>query len=132
MEEQFRQLLTGHGPLGELVGNRIYWDEIPQGTQRPCIVMYVISSVPGYHFQGPEALMQWRVQIDCQAATTVQKWAVARAVEGLLSGFRGAVGGVQFSGIFKLLDRDKTSPDTTDNILRVRQQDYQVWTKPAA
>lgn len=132
MEEQLRALLTGHAPLAALVGQRIFWDEIPQGTQRPCVVMYVVSSIPGYHMQGEDALNQVRVQLDCQATTTASKWAVARAVNARLSGFKGAQGGVYFNGIFRTLDRDKSAPDTTDNTLKVRQMDFEIWWKPAA
>lgn len=132
MEEALRQLLTSHAPLTALVGSRIYWDEIPQDTARPCIVMYVVSSVPGYHQQGQDALTPSRVQIDCQGITTASKWAVARAVEARLSGYRGTVGAIHFSGIFKTLDRDKTAPDTENNTLRVRQQDYEVWSRAAS
>lgn len=129
MEEQFRALLTGHAPLTALVGQRIYWDEIPQSASRPCVVMHVVSSTPTYHMKGEDGLRSCRVQIDCQATTIASKWAVARAVEGLLSGYRGVVNGVEFSGIFKSLDRDKTERTTPDDTIKIRQQDYEIWAK---
>jgi hypothetical protein len=127
MEEALRSLLTGYAPLTALVGQRIYWDEVPQGAQRPCVVMYVVSSIPGYHMQGEDCIKPVRVQIDCQAKTTVTKWAVARAVHDRLSGYRGTVSGIRFGGIFQQMDRDKSDKDTESNTLRVRQQDWEVW-----
>ena len=131
MEEALRALLTGYAPLTALVGSRIYWDEIATGATRPCVVMYVVSSIPGYHMQGEDRLKQARVQIDCQAITTVSKWAVARAVDARLSGFKGTQGSVYFNGIFRTLDRDKRESSTADDTLRVRQQDYEIWWKPS-
>lgn len=132
MEESLLALLVAHAPLAALVGNRIYWDEIPQSTPRPCVVMFVVSSTPGYHFQGGDPLAPTRVQIDSQATTTAAKRAVARAVEDLLSGYRGTFDGTKFSGIFQLLTRDRMEKPASGPTIRIRQQDYEVWSKPAS
>jgi hypothetical protein len=133
METSLMALLVGYAPLAALVGNRIYWDEIPQGTVRPCIVMFVVSSTPGYTFEGADPLVPVRVQIDCQVTTASSaKVALAKTVNDLLSGYKGTVGGTKFSGIFQLLTRDRTDKPASGSTIRTRQMDYEVWAKPAA
>lgn len=133
MEADLRAMLISDPALKALVNDRIYWDQLPQTAQRPCIVMYVISGTVGYHMQGPDGLNETRVQFDCQAVLTSDKWAVANALETLLSGYRGTVGGTYFNSVFKLFERDKTeTPATPDNTFRVRQLDFEFWHKKAS
>lgn len=132
MESDLRALLVGHAPLTALVGQRIYWDEVPQGADRPCIVMYLVSGARGYHMQGPDKLKDGRVQFDCQAVLSTDKWAVARELEALLSGYRGAVGNTYFNGMFMLLSRDKSEPATKSGTFRVRQLDFEIWFRRAS
>lgn len=133
METSLMSLLVNHAPLAALVGNRIFWDEIPQGTVRPCIVMFVISSVPGYTFESADPLVPTRVQIDCQVTTTSSaKVALAKTVNDLLSGYKGTVGGTKFSGIFQQLTRDRTDKPASGSTIRIRQQDYEIWSKPTS
>lgn len=131
MEGDLRALLVGHAPLTALVGQRIYWDGEPQGADRPCVVMYVVSGTPGYHMQGPDKIKPVRVQFDSQAVLSTEKWAVAEAVENLLSGYRGTVGDTYFSGIFLMMSRDKTEPSTESGTFRVRQLDFEIWFRRA-
>lgn len=132
MEASIRALLVGHAPLTALVGERVYWDQIPQGADRPCVVMYKVSGVPGYHMRGPDGLSTDRVQFDCQAILTTDKWAIASTLEALLSGYRGTVGDTIFNGIFKVLERDKTEPSTENDTFRVRQLDFEFWHRAAS
>lgn len=131
MESDLRALLLSHAPLTALVGTRIYWDEIPQTAQRPCIVMYLVSGLTDYHTQGPDGLNTTRVQFDCQSLLSTEKWAIGRALESALSGYRGVVGGTNFQGMFKSLERDKNErPATPDATYRVRQLDFEIWWRP--
>lgn len=132
MEGDLRAMLVGHAPLTALVGQRIYWDEVPQGADRPCIVMYLVSGSTGYHMQGPDKLTSARIQFDCQAVLSTDKWAMADALEALLSGYRGAVGGTYFDGMFLALGRDKTEPATNSGTFRVRQLDFEIWFRRAS
>lgn len=128
MESDLRSLLLANPTLTALVGNKIYWDEIPQTTKRPAIVMYLVSGLAGYHAQGADGLNTTRVQFDCQSLVVSEKWAIARALEDALSGFRGIQGDTQFQGMFKSLERDKAErPATPAATFFVRQLDFEIW-----
>ena len=132
MEESLRQLLVTHAPLTALVAQRVHWDEITQGTARPCIVMFSVGETPGYHMQGRDRLKSHRVQIDCQSESISGKLALARVVETLLSGYRGTVAGTEFRGIFKLMQRDRVDRQDNGASLKIRQQDFEIWSRPTS
>lgn len=134
MEEALRALLVGYAPLYAVVGERIYWERIPQGAQRPCIVMFRISGAPRYHMAGADNLVGGRVQFDFQAPTVTGTWQLERLVSARLSGIRQVVNGIQFQGAFKLsvqsnadFGRNPQSGAVDPGSYDMRQADYEIW-----
>ncbi|MGV8951195.1 MAG: tail completion protein gp17 [Cypionkella sp.] len=126
MQTKLAGLLLAHAPLAALVGNRIQWDTLPQGSPQPSIVMYVISGVTDYTMAGASGYVQTRVQFDCRGAKTSTKSGaaaareVAEALNKCLSGFRGEFGGYRFQGCFAQgqrtrFDKDSASEWFTDS-----------------
>lgn len=111
-------------------GQRVYWDVIGQGQQGAAVVLHLISSVPDYAMSGPTGLVANRVQVDCRAGTRAEALALSRAIDVLLSGYRGTVGGSLFS-IF----RDSMRSDfekTEAEAFHLLSADYIVWRGAAA
>lgn len=112
MQTKLAGLLLAHAPLAALIGNRIQWDTLPQGSPQPSIVMYVISGVTDYTMQGASGYVMTRVQFDCRGATAANARAVAEALEARLSGFRGEFGGYRFQGCFAQGQRTRFDKDS--------------------
>lgn len=111
MQTKLAGLLLAHAPLAALIGNRVQWDTLPQGSAQPSIVMYVISGVTDYTMRGASGYVQTRVQFDCRGATAASARAVAEALEARLSGFHGEFGGYKFQGIFMQGQRTRFDKD---------------------
>lgn len=102
MEEELRALLLADAAIAALVGRRVDWTSRPQGNALPAIVLHLIDGAEGYTLQGRDGLFRGRVQVDCWGDTARQAKMTARAVIGLLAGYRG--GG--FQGVFHVSGAD--------------------------
>lgn len=131
MEAALRALLTGSGPVAALVGARVYWGEIPQGAAAPAVVMYVVSRVPGYTFQGGDGLDESRIQIDVRDTALGRAWQVRDAIRTLLSGYRGTVSGTSFSGAFLLSERQRRDHIGAE-LFHTVSLDFQIWSRAAS
>jgi hypothetical protein len=105
MQTKLANLVLAHAPLAALVGNRVQWDTLPQGTPQGTIGMTLVSGVKDYHMLGPSGLATARVQFDCRDATAAEARAIANALEDRLSGFRGVFQGYKFMGCFEVGQR---------------------------
>lgn len=132
MEEALTALLLADTSLDALVGDRIYWDTVPQGKASPVVVMYLISDAPDYHAVGPSGLVDSLVQIDCRGTTKASALAVARAVQNVLSGYSGTQGAVRFHPILKVAGRSSFERTDAGEKFYVASADYEVWSGAAA
>src|SRR5690606_3548868 len=105
MQTKLANLLLVHAPLAALVGNRVQWDVLPQGTPQGSISMTVVSGVPDYHMGGPSGLVFARIQFDCRDGSAAKARAIANALSDRLSGFRGVFEGFRFQGCFEVGQR---------------------------
>jgi len=130
MQLVLSNFLIASPSLAALIGNRAFWDELPQGLDNPAIVMFLISSVPGYTHQGADGLTSDRVQFDCRGRTADEARQVAAALDARLSGFRGTFEGVRFQGAFKQGHRTRS-----DKVEAIRwftaSVDYIIWSAAA-
>lgn len=131
MQAAFRALLLSDPTLVGLVGRRITWDVADQGKGPKAVVLYLISDVPDYHMQGPSALTQSRVQIDCRGKDKPEVVALAAAVQALLSGYKGVCEGVHFEGVFKTLGRSSFVRTEAEGFY-LESADYEFWWAAAA
>ena len=105
MQTKLANLLIAHAPLAALVGNRVQWDTLPQGTPVGTINMTLVSGVKDYHMLGPSGLATARIQFDCRDSSAAKARAIADALEARLSGFRGIFQGYKFMGCFEVGQR---------------------------
>ena len=106
--------LVSDAGVSALVGDRVAWGERGQGSLIPAVVLWDVSSVGQYSLDGDTSLRRTRVQVDVWADTYEEADETERAVDGLLSGYRGSVGGVMFQGIFRESRRDTIKSDAND------------------
>jgi hypothetical protein len=111
MEEQFRAVLLASAPLATLVpADKIVFGDVLQGRDYPLIAMLTVSGAVGVTMQGPDGLLQARVQVDCYARTMLQAKQIGGAVVGALHCYRGG----QFQGIFHESTRDSREGATNE------------------
>lgn len=133
MEQAFIALLLSDSALVALVGDRIKWGTLTQGSVNPAVVLHLISDVPDYHMLGPSGLVESRIQIDCRGTSKASAKAAANAVQDLLSGYTGTVGSIKFQGIFKDSERSSfEKPTNGSEAFHLASADYRVFTGLAA
>jgi hypothetical protein len=134
MDEALIALLLASPAVTDLIGDgahsRLYWDTIAQGAGNPAVVLHKVSAIPDYSHRGPGGLVRSRVQIDCRAKTRATALAVARTIEGVLSGYRGTVQGVRFGSILKDGERS-TFEKTEAEAFYVMSADFVIWSGAA-
>lgn len=130
METVLANMLLAHQPLADLVDDRVDWDEVPQGLIPPLVVMFLISSVPGYTYAGIDGMTRSRVQFDCRGTTREQARQVAEALGARLSGYRGIFEGVRFAGAFKQGHRTRSDRDGASGWFTA-SVDYLIWSATA-
>lgn len=114
-----RKVLMNDGPVGTLVGDRIFPKVFPPGTfklgvaNRPAITIDKISGFrAGIHNARPTLVMP-RYQITCWSATQEEAYAVASAVETALDQYQGIIDGIQVAALAIEDDPpDAYEPDT--------------------
>lgn len=123
MKEQLRTLLRADPRASEAAG-RIDWGVRVQGAPIPAVTLLRV----GAPIDVSANLRQSRIQIDVWANDYAQSDRIAKAINSILSGFRGVIDGVDFTGAFLDEERDLPEADTTGVMHRV-MLDYRVWTK---
>lgn len=98
------RLLADPGVAG-LVGDRIHWGIVPQGTPLPYVRLQVVSDPRPQHLKGYEGARTSRVQSDSFAATYAASRAIAEAQVAALTE-PADHGGVRFGGIAAQGPRD--------------------------
>lgn len=130
MEIALRNLLLGSSALVALVGQRVVWNEIPQGSADPNVSLFNIVPGVSYTYSGPSDLEGALVQINVRALSFASAVAVRDAIKARLSGFRGVQGSTRFGGIFLRDVRSGTEkPSTT--LYHTMQMDFEIWHRPA-
>ena len=130
METAFLALLTGGAALVTLLAGddgRIVWNHLPQGTPRPAIVLYRVGGSPGIHMQGSDGLINATVQIDVQATSVSEMWAIRDAVVALLHGHRDD----DFQLIENISQRQSSEMLEGGGLIHRASLDFDVWAKAA-
>lgn len=99
MQEDFRGLLLAEGAITTLVGSRITWNERPQASALPAIVLTIAGEDRAYAYDGDSSVAT-RVQVDIYASSYASAVAIDRAAVMALSGRTATRGATQFMGIF--------------------------------
>lgn len=124
MQSELRALLVGDATIAGLVGEQVVWNHLPQATERPAIVLYMISGAPGLHMQGSDGLQGSVVQIDVQALTVESMWTIRDAVVALLHGRRDA----DFQQIALRTERqDSDELEGGGGLIHRSSLDFDVW-----
>jgi len=98
MPTALRTRLTSDTAVAAVVGTKIYWGIVPQGTTLPYIRLQTISDPRPEHLQGYETARVTRVQCDCFAAKFLDVHSLADKVIAAV-GTPGVTGGIHFGRV---------------------------------
>ena len=129
MEEDFLSLVRADASVTALLGNRINWIKRPQeDTIFPACVLQRVGGSVGYHSKAPDGLVDSRVQCDVWAHTYGAAKIAMRAIQAVISGHSGTVGGTVFQSVTIDSERDLSDEDQSINnqLFRV-SADFRIW-----
>lgn len=103
-----RDILSGAPAITAEVSERIYGVPAPQAREFPALLLQRISEVTDLQTDG----RQTRIQVDCYAYQHTTADNLADAVESVLAGFRGTVGGCDIQFIKPINTVDFYDPES--------------------
>lgn len=89
IEPAIRQILLASNDVLAAVEDRIYFVIAPQGERRTRIVLQLVTSVPGFTFEGRGGYVNGRIQVTSLAPTYQEAKELTAAVRLALDGFSG-------------------------------------------
>jgi len=106
IEQGLRTLLLDDVALNLLVDSRIYGLKLPQKPTLPALVITKIDGNDRYSTEGSTGPTQGRFQIDCWADHLGEARTVSKAVNNILSGYKGIAGDELIQGSFVQTETD--------------------------
>lgn len=124
-----RTLLAADSGVSALVSSRIYPLRLPQNATLPAVVLFTIDGPRQSTFDGPNGLVQSRVQVDCYGGEMgggayIDMHSVLTAVRKALNGYSGTSAGVSIRSVQMDSERDLLEPETS--VPRV-SADFMIW-----
>lgn len=80
MESALRARLKNDAGVSAIVGTRVDWDERPQRSAYPAVVLEIAADPRPQHMAGFPGFRGTRVQINCFGTTALQKQTLREAV----------------------------------------------------
>ena len=99
LEEALTAHLKAQSGLTALVGQRIYPDEIPQGTKLPCVCYIKISDIKEHQYIGQDSFERPVYQLTAFAATKPSARQVTNQLKAALSDYCGDMSGIEVQKI---------------------------------
>ena len=124
MEETLRALLKAYPAVITAVGVKVQWGAQPQGTEAPYITLHRIGGNRTQHLQGPDGMIESRVQVDCWGLTYGEAKVAARAAIARLNGYRSD----ELRRIFIESERDDNDLSSPNPLYRT-SLDLLIWHK---
>jgi len=106
--EGVRAYLVAQAGITALASTRVRTTQADEADALPYILLTMISDGSEYSMAGEVGLARCRVQTDAIAATPLSALDVSEAIRAAMSGYRGAMGGVQVRRCHR---QDRAGPD---------------------
>lgn len=114
MEEALRLILKQSAAVGEAVDGFVEWAAQPEGRTAPYITLHRIGGLRSQTTDGPDGMIESRVQVDCWGTTYTEAKIAARAVIFALNGHRD----MTFRHVAVENERDDHDLDPPDPLYR--------------
>lgn len=126
MEGAFRARITG---AATTAGTRVYWDERPQCSALPAVILQMIDDAREQHLKGFQSVQRAAVQVDCYAETKAAAKALKDAVLAAVIP-ENTSNGIRFDRAFEDRAASSVERSGTTSIFRHRV-DLGIWWAPA-
>lgn len=124
IEEALTAYLLEHAGLAALVGSRVYWDEVPQGTEPPFVVAINISDVKEHTLDGQLSLESPTYQFTAYATTKKTSKAIGKQIKAALQDYVGVMSGVRVQ-LVRLLTELSTATHNADGTVQLYTTDLE-------
>jgi len=128
IEQGLMTFLLAQSGITDLVGQRIHFVQAPQDVESPYLVISKISGVREHSHDGSSGLAHPRFQLSAFADTYGAAKAIIAAVQAVLQGYSGTMGGaggVAVNGAF-YEDENDLDPGDGTGLFGVAA-DYIIW-----
>lgn len=124
LEDALTTYLLAQTGLTDLISDRIYPSEAPEGEQMPYVVFFYVSDVKGHCYGHKSDLESPNVQYTTYASTLSGARAVANQIKTALGDYAGDIGvPVQY---IKLLNELPGKIEISGTMVDVIDQEYQI------
>ena len=96
-----RALILQSADIQQMVGQRVYSDQLPQGAKTPAIVYMLVTEIANDILGGPLGMEDATFQMDCYGATRAEAIKLWGYIKPHLAGFRGTVNGVPIRTVYQ-------------------------------
>ena len=124
MEEAFTSYLLEFQGLSALISRRFFFEELPQGTILPAVVVIKISDVKSHSLTGQDKLESPIYQFTTYAFTKAQARAVANQIKLALCDYQDTMNGVVVQKI-ELQNEMSSLEKSPDGTIRVYTEDLE-------
>ena len=132
IEKAIASLVLADQKINSLIGDRFYPVGVPQEDPLPAATYQLISSVREHTMDGPDGLVEARIQINAWAATYVDAFDLANGLRLCLDGIGDTtVEGTYIStvGLLDAADEPVIMPEDRSQDAYGRRLDFTVWFK---
>lgn len=121
-------LLTQSG-VTDLVGSRIYYDNLPQNATLPAVVVYLAAQDNVRHLASADSLTRYAVMLDVFGSTHAAVYALGQAIESAVEMDTGAWGtvNVRRAYVTNVTDTFDEPRQGSDEYRRFRIISVDVW-----
>lgn len=124
IDEAIVAYLKAHTGLKDLVGARIFFEVLPQGTSFPAVVIQKISDIKDHYLTGQCALERPVYQFTAMGLTKASARLVSNQLKSALCDYQGTLSGVIIQKI-ELQNEISSLEKTSDGILEVYYEDLE-------
>ena len=124
IDEAIIAYLKAHTGLKALVGARIFFEVLPQGTAFPAVVIQKISDIKDHYLTGQAELERPIYQFTAMGLTKASARLVTNQLKSALCDYQGTLSGVVVQKI-ELQNEISSLEKTPDGILEVYYEDLE-------
>lgn len=123
--------LTTDAAVAALIGDRVFPNAVPQGSEYPAIDYEQTSGIRDQVMDGPTGLVSSIFDIRCKGKTYIETRTLADAVRARLDGFAGTIDGqiISSASVTDEYDEPVISPGDRENRIFTKLLQFTIWFK---
>ena len=124
LEEALTAYLLSRSALTALIGRRLFYDELPQGTEHPAVVCQAIDNIPINTHDGRSTFESPNYQWTVYAVSRASARTVAEQLKAALCDYSGTMSGLTIQYI-RLINDIASTEKSADGTVRLATVDLE-------